>query len=108
MPYFTRSKKVSGKGAQWVGIVLNVKAFDEALRVFNKARTNVVGCLKSAIEAFKSEELRQLHIEHRDLPLKYATADTEAGPDTALVITGFKDAEEIECFLCGKLNVSGK
>lgn len=87
---------------------MSERAFDAALRVFNKTRTGMVGCLRAAIEAYKAEELYLLHVDHAQIGLAFHVADTETGPETALVITGFKDLAAIECFVAEKLHASGK
>ncbi len=82
--------------------MLNDSAFSAACRVFNKTRSSAINCLRAAIEAFKIEEARQLHIAHACGDLQFHVIDTERGADTGLVIMGFNSLQEIECFVLEK------
>lgn len=82
-------------------------AFDAALRVFTRARGSAVTCFKLAIEAYDAERLKELYASH-DSDLVIHVADTDNGPDTALVIVGFKNISEIETFVAEKIYASRK
>lgn len=79
-------------------------AFAHALKVFNRVRGDMTVCLRRAIEAYLSY-LPPM----KSLPkgLRSSVADTDDGPGTAIVITGFKNIDEINDFI-GKLHSSGK
>lgn len=74
------------------------RAFSEALRVFNRTRDSVVGCLRKAIKVYMEEAARDAADNHATSGLTMQMADTDDGKDTALVILGFKNAEEIQSF----------
>lgn len=71
-------------------------AFAAAVERFMHARGSSVECLRQAIKVH-NDILAQEMSATSDLQL--SVADTEAGPDTALVITGFKNVDEIQVFV---------
>lgn len=81
-------------------------AFGVALKIFNKKRANIVGCLHAAIDAYFSEKTHEIIENYNKCGFTLHTADTASGVDTALVITGFKDLSEIQCFLVGRQHAS--
>lgn len=85
--------------------MLDKDSFAIALRVFNRTRSNAVECLRAAIEAFRMEEIKHVH-KHDGLT--FYIVGTDSGPDTALVITGFNNAEGIDRFITGVVRASRK
>lgn len=86
---------------------LNEAAYQVALNVFHSGHTSVHGALRNAIIAYRSMELAELIKSHDAAHLNIAVADTEIGPDTAIVITGFVNLAEAECFVA-RLHAPGK
>ncbi len=80
--------------------MLNEQSFNVALRVFNKTRSSIVGCLMAAIEAFKIEEDRHIYIENSHLG--FSIIDTDCG--LGLVVTGFKSEDDIIMFVSGRIS----
>lgn len=78
--------------------MINEVAFKNALAVFNKARTGVVAALRIAIERYVRDS-EKLDYRVQIGQLNYSTATTDNGPDTALVITGFRNQNEIKTFV---------
>lgn len=77
---------------------VNDTAFAHAVKVFNKARTGVHQLLRLVISEYLFAQRAEL-IRVRSEQVEFNMADTEAGPNTALVVTGFKNAAEIESFV---------
>lgn len=70
--------------------------FSHALKTFHSARGSTVECLRQAIDVYNHNAIQ----ESFDLSGKtLATADSEKGADTVLIIGGFKDIEDIHVFL---------
>lgn len=82
-------------------------AFEEALRVFQKARGSAVHCLKMAILAYDEARVREFRA-HGCSDIELHVASTDAGPDTALVIKGFRNLAEIEAFITEKFRAPRK
>lgn len=77
---------------------INQVAMDHAIRVFSKARMGVHDAFRLAIAEYRNVERQEL-IRVRSHNVEFSMADTDAGKNTALVVTGFKDAYEIESFV---------
>lgn len=73
-------------------------AFAKALRVFSRSHTSAAESLRIAIDVYMTE-LRAGLVRLRAESLEINMADTDRGPNTALVFTGFKDAAEINSFV---------
>lgn len=82
-------------------------AFNAALRAFQKARGSAVSCFKLALDVYDAERLKEFHAAHNG-DLQLHLADTNNGPDTALVIVGFRNFAEIETFVSGIINAPRK
>ena len=86
--------------------MLNEKAFAEAAKAFYKLRGSAVACLRAAISVYRSEEAFCNTSTYNDLV--FSTADTEKGKDTALVISGFDGAGQIEAFIADVVHAQSK
>lgn len=77
---------------------MNQAAFARAMQVFHRAHTGIADALRLAIQVYQQEDRATL-VRSCAENFEISMADTQAGPNTALVITGFKDATEIESFV---------
>ena len=78
---------------------------DVAVHVFFRTRGNTRQCLEAAIKAYQEEE-KYIPLNMEGVVME--AADTDTGPDTALVITGFTNLSDIEKFISEKLRAPGK
>ena len=86
--------------------MLNEKAFAEATKTFNRLRGSAVACLRAAISVYRAEEAFCNVSTYNNLV--FSTADTEKGKDTALVISGFDGAGQIEAFIADVVHAQSK